>query len=298
MSKLSKLKKRLSDNGPGLTVAVIAMLIALTGGAFAASGALTSKQKKEVKAIAKAEAKKFATAGPAGPSGPQGPAGPAGSAGPAGPKGDKGDTGTPGAAGKGVETTPIAVGDTEKCNEQGGALVKKEGAPTGTAVCNGAPGAPGAPGQPWTPDNVLPPGASETGTWAFTGTEEANPNGIRVPISFPIPLAEGLDSEHVHFQEDADFSTSCPADGTPGKEGTAGNPIAEPGELCVYVNLGDSLTGTTFTGIFKPNNAIPTAEPNEAGAGVAGAVLLFGTPPGPESASGSGTFAVRAPSAP
>jgi hypothetical protein len=40
---LRGLRRRVAANGPGLTVAVVAMVIALAGGAFAASGALTGK---------------------------------------------------------------------------------------------------------------------------------------------------------------------------------------------------------------------------------------------------------------
>ncbi|MBS1884268.1 MAG: hypothetical protein JSS97_15085 [Actinobacteria bacterium] len=70
----------------GLVVACCAVLLACTGGAFAA-GQLTGPAKKEVAKIAAKQAKKFATAGPAGKAGPTGPAGPAGPAGPQGPAG-------------------------------------------------------------------------------------------------------------------------------------------------------------------------------------------------------------------
>jgi hypothetical protein len=92
----------------GLIVACLALVFAMAGGAFAAKGALTGKQKKEVEKIAK----KYAGApGPAGAAGAQGPAGPAG---PAGAKGETGAAGTgsagaPGANGKTVlhgTTTP------------------------------------------------------------------------------------------------------------------------------------------------------------------------------------------------
>jgi hypothetical protein len=52
-SMLQRIKTRLTATGPEITVAVAAMLVALTGSAFAASGALTAKQKKEVKAAVK-----------------------------------------------------------------------------------------------------------------------------------------------------------------------------------------------------------------------------------------------------
>src|SRR4051794_34445844 len=108
LKALGRLKSRLSANGPGLTLAVIAMLVALTGGAFAASGALTKKQTKEVKALIKKEAKNFP--------------GPPGAAGPAGPQGSTGATGNPGTPGKdgsSVGVTPISPGESD-CAGLGG----------------------------------------------------------------------------------------------------------------------------------------------------------------------------------
>jgi Collagen triple helix repeat (20 copies) len=79
------LKRRLKEpfGKAGLTVAILALVLAMVGGAYAA-GALSSKQKKEVTKIAKKYAGKPGAAGPAGSAGPVGPAG---------PKGDKGDKG-------------------------------------------------------------------------------------------------------------------------------------------------------------------------------------------------------------
>jgi collagen triple helix repeat protein len=111
-SMLSPLPKRAGSRlrepfgKAGLTVAVIALVFAMLGGAYAA-GKLTSKQKKEVEKIAK----KFQGTGPAGAQGPagangkdgaQGPKGDAGSQGIQGEKGDKGakgETGSPWTAG-------------------------------------------------------------------------------------------------------------------------------------------------------------------------------------------------------
>jgi hypothetical protein len=72
----------------GLVVAVVALVVAVAGTAFAAGG-LTKKQEKQVVKIAK----KYA-----GKQGPKGDPGPAGAQGPKGDPGAKGDTG---AAGKG-----------------------------------------------------------------------------------------------------------------------------------------------------------------------------------------------------
>jgi hypothetical protein len=62
----------------GLTVAILALVLAMVGGAYA-SGALTGKQKREVKKIAKRYAGK---AGPQGIEGKRGPTGPEGPQGP------------------------------------------------------------------------------------------------------------------------------------------------------------------------------------------------------------------------
>jgi hypothetical protein len=148
----------------GLTVAILALVFAMVGGAYAAKGALTGKQKKEVEKIAKTEAKKFvitstsqikpsvlessgpkATAsakgkqgkqGKQGKTGKTGPQGPAGATGPAGPQGAKGDTGANG----------------------------KDGA-NGT---NGKEGLEGKAGKNGTTGftEMLPSGKTETGTWA------------------------------------------------------------------------------------------------------------------------------------
>lgn len=66
----------------GLIVACCAVLLACTGGAFAAGGGFSGPQKKEIGKIATKVAKKYA--GKPGKSGPAGPAGAAGAPGPAG----------------------------------------------------------------------------------------------------------------------------------------------------------------------------------------------------------------------
>jgi hypothetical protein len=96
---ISRIQSKLGT--AGLVVSVVALIAALAGGAFAAGGGLTAKQKKQVRAIAKC----LQGAGPAGATGPAGPTGPAGNAGQAGlqgspglqgPQGDPGNQGVPG----------------------------------------------------------------------------------------------------------------------------------------------------------------------------------------------------------
>lgn len=276
-NSFERLKDRIAANGPGLTVAVIAMLVALTGGAFAAAGALNAKQKKEVTKIAK----KYA--------GKPGAAGAKGDPGPIGGQGAKGDQGVQGVAGKpGTSVTAVEIPPEEaECEERGGALIEKEGTPGAIEICSGEEG------SPWTAGGTLPPGATETGSWAFNGTEADAAGGIRVPISFPIPLAqEIIKKEHVHFgvagSDIAGPGTVFkPGGACPTESGLTGpgafKPTAKPGELCVYQNEEEGLFGASFSKIYR------YAE-NSKGAASAGAVLLF-EPTGPV-AIGAGSFAV------
>jgi len=97
---LTRIRRQFSP--AALTLSVIALVLALAGGAIAASGGLTGKQKKEVKAIAKQFAGKPGAEGKAGPAGLPGPKGDpgakgdTGSVGPEGPPGPEGPEGPPG----------------------------------------------------------------------------------------------------------------------------------------------------------------------------------------------------------
>jgi hypothetical protein len=224
---LSPLRNRFGIPG---VIAVIALVFAMLGGAYAATNSSGGG-----KATASAKAKR-GPKGPKGATGPVGPQGPAGLSGGKGDKGDKGDAGTngtpgsPGAPGKSVTVAEVIPGE-EECEELGGAIVKVQGATEGTEVCNGEEGEKGEKGDPWTADGTLPPGATETGTWGFNGTTGDNP-GVYAAISFPIKLAEGLEREHIHIQTDPDFSPFCGE----AINGVYFSPTSLPGELCVYVN--------------------------------------------------------------
>lgn len=291
---LARLKRRLDLHGPGVTIGVIALVVALSGGAYAAAkGGLTSSQKKQVKSIAKAEAKKFANSNPGSPgaTGPQGAKGDKGDKGDQGAPGNNGAPGDDGAPGESVVLTPIPE-EPLACEAQGGkggVEVSLENDPPGTGVevCTGKEGEPGEPGEPWTVNELLPPGKIERGVWAFTA-DAGNTNGVRVPLSFPIRLEESLEAGNVHMQTEAGFSDFC--------EGSLEVPIPDPGHLCVYANAAEEpALGATFKGIFKPGDP-DGSQSGEQGSGRTGAVLTFNAPSG--AASGSGTFAVRAPLAP
>ncbi|HEX5713857.1 MAG TPA: hypothetical protein VFX85_11130 [Solirubrobacterales bacterium] len=231
----------------GLVVAIVALVAALGGGAYAATS-------NSGKATASAKGKqgprgKTGKTGPAGPAGPQGPAGPGGA------KGDKGDTGANGATG-----------------------------PAGAAGPAGPAGVAGPKGDPWTAGGTLPSGAMETGTWVGLVVEfEPGENFTYAPISFPIPLSEGLDAAHV-----INFSKATPAEKenceNEAHEGAAGpnNPEAGLGYLCVYV--ANQILGGEVRGILKPNL--------NPGADAAGAIVEVAST---EPVGGlAGTFAVTA----
>ena len=86
----------------GLTVAVIALVFAMLGGAYAATK-LNGTQKKEVEKIAK----KFQGSGPAGAQGPAGAKGDNGAAGAKGDTGSAGGAGTAGAPGTSATTANL-----------------------------------------------------------------------------------------------------------------------------------------------------------------------------------------------
>jgi hypothetical protein len=216
---ISRIRSRFGT--AGLLLAVLALVVALAGTAFAAAK-LTGKQKKEVEKIAK----KFAGQdGKDGAPGGTGPGGPAGSPGPAGNAGAPGAPGKDGKDGKSIATSPAS--GTECVGGVGGTKFEVEGSGTSSHVCNGKNG------TPFDFPDTLPAGKTETGTW---GTAAATPAGNKsFEISFPIPLAEAPDV--VIVQADEESKPGCPGRG--GGEFEEGyiptTPEAEPGTLCVYI---------------------------------------------------------------
>jgi hypothetical protein len=204
----STIRGRLRHSPMGV-IAVIALVFAMVGGAYAAGGGLSAKQKKEVKAIAKS----FQGTGPAGaqgPAGAAGPAGPAGAAGPAGKDGANGATGATGATGaKGAAGTPGTNGSDGE---------------------NGATGATGPEGSPWTAGGTLPSGKSEYGLWEFTVPAVVK---VRTVASFPIPLKEEVTANRIKRGEgEGEGEENLPE----GCSGTYLAPVAAPGHFCLFEN--------------------------------------------------------------
>jgi Collagen triple helix repeat (20 copies) len=232
----------------GLIVAILALIAALGGGAYAATTG-------GGKATVSAKAKK----GPRGPKGATGATGATGAQGPAGPKGDTGPKGDVGAR-----------GDT------------------------GAPGAPGAPGKNGTNGtngttgftDTLPAGKTETGTFADSehNIDGGGVNEILIPISFSIPLPAS--SEEVVFLNQTETEAEA---GTGGCTGTAIEPTAPPGVLCIYT-LEEAKTKITSKPGFVFGGSPGYQKP--------GALMRFFIEESPASLYINGTWAVTSPTAP
>jgi len=205
---------------PATVIASLALVFAMTGGAYAAKKYLITSTKQISPSVLKSLQGKTGPGGAAGAAGAVGSQGPAGPGGVAGAGGAKGDTGPEG---------------------------KK-----GTQGEKGEKGVKGAEGSPWTAGGTLPAGASESGTWAFgetpgtTGAEKLSLTSARAPISMTIPLATPIDNAEecgqaghpacvVHIF-DVEEGRTIPA----GCTGTIAEEVvselkAEPGNLCVWV---------------------------------------------------------------
>jgi hypothetical protein len=253
---LARIRKRLSYTNVALTLALV---FAMTGGAYAA-GRYVITSTKQIKPSVLKQLK-----GQAGAPGAQGPAGQNGAA------GAKGDTGAEGK--QGPEGKEGAEG------KQG-----KEGK-------EGPEGPEGPEGSPWTASGTLPSGKTETGTWTLSSTS----SGVaRIAISFPIPLKAkanpvnepALEESQVHFvKEGTPASASCGANESSGHGAPV--PTAAPGNLCIYE--------TILLGAPAELSELHVADPgsNLPGAGVAGAMFWFSVAAG--EAQGWGTWAVTAP---
>lgn len=221
----------------GLIVAVIALVAALVGGAYAANSGHHKRGPKFVtKPQAIAIAKKFATAGPAGP---QGPKGDNGSNGAQGPKGDTGATGPQGVQGMQGPAGSAGTFSTDPLpSEQslsgvwatsGGLGIKQ---PTG--------GEPVTASEPDIsqaaisfPIQVTP---SPIALYPATGFSPG-PLGLRLEDEktsiWELDLSGPVGPEEIEEAEEK-YEEACP--------GNAANPEAAPGFLCIYKDEG-SATG-------------------------------------------------------
>jgi Collagen triple helix repeat (20 copies) len=276
---------------PSTLIAIVALVFAATGGAFAATDgsgpgvshatASAAKSKPKAKAGPRGPAGPKGTTGATGPAGPAGPAGATGGAGPQGNPGATGETGKTGEPGKngtngtnGTSVTSAAYSGSE-CKEGGSEFTAGK---TKAYACNGEKGV-------LHPKETLPPGATETGDWGLYFTA-SGPNEIQAEaISFPIPLKEA--PEHNKTVSLAEKETAeCP--------GGVTDPQAQPGYLCLF----EGKTPLKKSGLNLGYVTDPATD-SLGGAGTTGAVLFFftqGLPPvnAGEEVSSEGVWAVTA----
>ena len=276
---LGMLRGRISVAG---VVAMVAVVLAMSGGAFAATRYLITSTKQISPKVLKQ------LKGNTGAAGAKGAAGAAGAAGPQGPQGTAGANGANGSSGSnGVSVTSKEIKAGEAgCEKRGGAEFTS--ASGKTTACNGKEG------SPWTAGGTLPAGSTETGTWGarFPRISEGGQKEVATPvsISFTIPLAAALSETQVHYvtlAEQATPSAECP--------GSAEDPKAAEGELCIYE--GAIVEGEGTTELRVSVIAPPTSLGNPEGAGTTGAIAFvdFAGADEEETSKLQGDWAVSAP---
>lgn len=286
---MSFIRKRLTVAN---VAAVLALVFAMSGGAFAASHATSAKSHKKHKTSGVVitsvhQISKSVLSALKGAVGPVGPVGPEGKAGTAGKDGSPGTPGTNGVSAKattfagalhgckdgGVEVTsssPVAFlcnGENgssgksvtsksfagtaepagEPCKKAGGDEFEVEGSGATTYVCNGA----GAGG-----------GGTETGTFAINFHAFSAGEGQFAAISFPTPLSAplgegGAAGTEVHFLKEGETATGC--------TGSASNPTAAAGVLCVYTTFETNIEPGSLA-VFNDELQEPSPSAGKSGA--------------------------------
>jgi Collagen triple helix repeat (20 copies) len=250
---------------PASVLALTALVFAVTGGAFAATGSGGNGSHARLTASA-SKAKPKAKAGPRGPAGPKGATGATGATGAAGatgPAGAKGENGAAGGAGsQGVQ------------GSQG---------PQGPEGKQGEPGAEGPPG-PIT--GVLPKGVVETGMWLVGQSSAEFKTGV---ISFPLQLAKALGENEVHYITVKEVTENKLPTGCAGS--VEAPETVSAGALCIFESpSSEPVGGPPPSGFELPPFIVPPGS-NAPGTGTTGARIVIGE--GEPEANFVGTWVVR-----
>jgi hypothetical protein len=260
---------------PATGIAFLALIFAITGVSFAATGGGSSSGGQHATLTATAsKAKPKAKAGPRGPAGKNGAPGATGPAGPAGPAG----VGTAGPAGPTGATGPAGAGT------QG---------PAGANGTNGENGAKGLPGVcSVAAACILPAGVTETGTWAVAGPPDGPSllgGAPSAAVSFAIQLATAPKVHVINGEGKEEVEGGAPVPNTGAcKNGSVAKPEAEEGNLCIFVTPGG--VGNENVGQL----AIVSPEGSFGESGKTGTVVFVKPENAGVNVSATGTWAVTA----
>jgi hypothetical protein len=279
----------------GLIVAMVALVAALGGTAFAAAK-LNGTQKKEVEKIAKKFAGKPGATGAAGPAGPAGTAGAAGKngekgergeKGEKGEKGDAGNTGNPGTAGENVNVTALASGNAH-CAEGGAELHNA----TGTAyACNGSAGSGG--GGAGTVKELKTGAGLEGGPITGTGELKVNFSEAQRRVTGECTTGEAV----VKVKEDGTVVCEASGGGYPATLPSGKTEVGAMGASVVSLLAGTIYFGYSPASFNIPLVSAPTAHVIRAGGTTTGAgtgELTSGSKVITNVATTSGSFAANA----
>jgi hypothetical protein len=231
---VSSVRKRVTYANVVVTVALV---FAMSGGAYAASKYLITSTKQISPKVLKSLQGKTGKPGANGAPGAPGPVGPAGPQGPAGAAGAKGENG---AAGTSV-TSAESKAKIGPCKEGGSEFKAVSGT---TYACNGEKGKEGTFGG-----STLPEGKTLTGVLAASGWGEGKypepGTGIAdTGVSFALPLTS---VPAIHVVKEGEKLAECP--------GSAEAPAATSGNLCIFiantVNVANDVLANASTFGFK-----------------------------------------------
>jgi hypothetical protein len=193
-------RRRVTYTNVGVTLAIF---FAVSGAAYGAKHYLISSTKQISPSVLKQLTGKVGPAGKSGANGANGVNGPTGPAGPGGPGGPAGPAG-----------------------------------PTGPTGPQGPQGEKGAAGEPWTLGGTVPSGKTLKGDWSIVANAPSAASRFVDSVSFGIPLAAAPVPHYIKTNGMEPFyneATSKEEERTPeGCTGSAAEPKANPGELCVY----------------------------------------------------------------